>query len=171
MSKQGTLRSVFRRGTRAALQSERGFSLTEVSLVLAILGILMLLATPMFLSYHQASRLKVGAEELAAFLNQARQIGIKQNVGVCVKVPTTSTMQLRLQNCSGTVWVGAGTDASGNIRLPDGVRVTRSESDPDPIFNYLGAASSQVTYTVKNSQTNATLLVRVSTSGRVKIGP
>jgi len=144
-----------------------GFSLTEVALVLAIIGILAALATPMFLTYYQGARLRTAADEVAAFLNQGRQLGIKENVGVCAQI-TTTTMRYRIGGCGGTAWVGPGTDADGNIALPQGVTLTTTA---DPVFSYLGAASPTATYTVTNTQTSATLRVFVSAAGRVSIGP
>jgi len=146
---------------------QAGFSLGETALVLGIIGILSVLATPLFLTYYQASRLRVAAEEVAAFLNQGRQIGIQQNVGVCVHI-TPTAMHYHIGSCAGATWVGPGSDAAGNVKAPTGITLTTTA---DPIFSYLGAASPAATYTVTNTQTGATLRVFVSASGRVNIGP
>jgi prepilin-type N-terminal cleavage/methylation domain-containing protein len=146
---------------------QSGFSLIEMALVVAIVGILSVLATPMFLSYYQASQLRVAAEEVATFLNHGRQLGIKENVGVCVQI-TAAAMRYRIGNCGGATWVGPGTDGAGNVSVPQGVTLTTTA---DPVFSYLGAASPAATYTVTNTQTGATLRVFVSGSGRVSIAP
>jgi hypothetical protein len=52
------------------------------------------------------------------------------------------------------------------MNLPEGVVVT---ADNDPVFNYVGAALPQATYTITNPQTSATLTVTVALSGRVTI--
>lgn len=136
-------------------------------MVLAIIGITSVLATPMFITYYQGARLKVAAEQVAAFVNQGRQLGIKENVGVCVQI-TTSAMRYRLETCAGTTWIGPGSDATGNVKVPDGVTLGASA---DPIFTYLGAANPPAIYTVTSTQTGSTLRVFVSTSGRVDIRP
>ena len=147
---------------------QSGYSLAELSVVLGIIGIITVLATPLFLSYYQASRLRAAAEEVAAFVNQGRQIGIKQNVGVCVHISSTA-MHYHLGNCDGTVWLGPGTDSAGNVKVPDGITLTASAN---PVFSYLGAAAPAATYTLTNTQDSHTLLVVVSASGRVTItGP
>ena len=146
---------------------QAGFSLLEVCLVLAIIGILAALATPLFITYYQGARIRVAAEEVAAFLNYGRQLGIKENAGVCVHI-TPTAMHYHLETCAGTTWIGPGSDAAGNVKIPDGVTLTRTA---DPIFSYLGAASPSAIYTVTNTQTSSTLRVFVSTSGRVTIGP
>src|SRR6266487_88001 len=86
---------------RRPADGQSGFSIAEISLVLAIIGILAVLATPMFLSYYQAARVRVAAEEVATFLNHGRQLGIKENVGVCVEITSTS-MRYRIGTCGGT---------------------------------------------------------------------
>jgi len=147
---------------------EAGYNIIELALVMAIVGILTSMAMPLFLSYYQASRLRVAAEEVAAFVNQGRQLGIRQNAGVCVHI-TSTALQYRLgSSCAGAAWVGPGTDASGNVTLPEGVTLTTTA---DPIFSYLGAANPGATVTVTNSQDGHVLRVTVAASGRVSIGP
>jgi Tfp pilus assembly protein FimT len=137
-------------------------------MVLAIIGVVAVLATPMFITYYQGARLKVAAEEVATFINHGRQLGIKENVGVCVHI-TPTAMHYHIGTCAGTIWIGPGSDAAGNVNVPEGV--TLSTTDASPVFTHLGVASPPVTYTLTNTQTSATLRVFVSTSGRVRIGP
>jgi len=152
------------RGTKP----EAGYSIMELALVMGIVGVLTAVAMPFFLSYYQASRLRVGAEEVAAFLNQGRQLGIRQNAGVCVHI-TSTALQYRLgSSCAGAAWVGPGTDANGNVTVPQGVTLTTTA---DPIFSYLGAANPGATITVTNTQTGQALSVTVAASGRVSISP
>lgn len=147
--------------------AQAGSSIGELALVVAIVGILSVLVTPLFLTYYQASVLRVGAEEIAAFLNQGRQLAIRQNGNVCVHI-TPTAMHYHLGTCAGAVWTGAGTDAAGNLKAPSGVTLTATA---DPIFNYLGAPTPAATYTVTNAQTAATLRVVIAASGRISIGP
>jgi len=166
-----------------AKSSDAGYSMIELALVLTIVGTLCALATPSFLTYYQASRLRVGAEEVAAFVNQGRQLGIRQNVanpGLCVHV-TSTALQYQLGSCTATticdatlvppcIWVGPGTDASGNIKIPQGLTLT-TNANTDPVFNYLGAANSGGTIAVTNTQTSKVIHVTVAVSGRVSVGP
>jgi len=148
--------------------TQNGYSLIELALVLAIAGGLTAMATPFFLTYYQAAHLRVGAEEVAAFINQGRHLGIRQNTGTCVHI-TSTAVQYRLgTTCDGAAWVGAGTDTAGNVALPSGVTLAATA---DPIFNYLGGANRGGTITVTNAQTGNTVHVTVAVSGRVSIGP
>lgn len=163
--KAGQRHMVPRRSER--LKAQVGFSLAELLVVIAVIGILAAMTTPFFIRYYQSAGLKAAAEELVTFLNQGRQIAIKENQSVCVQV-ASAAIRLRVGACSGTIWVGPGTDASGNWKLPQGFTLAGAT---EPVFSYLGAASPAATYTVTNSASGATLSVTVSASGRVNIGP
>ena len=148
---------------------QAGSSIGELALVVAIVGILTALATPLFLTYYQASKLRVAAEEIASFINQGRQLAIKQNGNVCVHI-TATAVHYHLGNCANPVWIppGVGTDSAGNLKAPDGVTLTPAATT---IFTYLGAPTAGATYTVTNPQNASTLRVVVATSGRVCIAP
>jgi Tfp pilus assembly protein FimT len=148
----------------------------ELAIVLAIVGLLSTLATPLFLSYYQASRLRVGAEEVAALLNQGRQLAIKENntPGVCVHI-TSAALQYYVGSsgaggtcASSGLWTGPGSGSDGDLPVGDGITLTTSS---DIGFTYLGNASPAGTVTVTNSQTGQTLHVTVALSGRISIGP
>lgn len=142
-----------------------GFTVAELVVVCGIIGILSAISAPYFLSYLQAARVKAAAEEVAAYLNQARQLAISSNENVCVLVSSTAMRYLRA-TCAGAVWTGAGTDASGNIRVPEGISLTTSAN---PVFTYLGNATPDATYTLQDTQSGKQLQVTVAASGRVRI--
>ncbi len=146
-------------------QRQGGFSLTELTVLLAIVGVLATLSTPLFLSYYRTAQVRGAAADIAAYLNQGRQLALQRNGNVCVHV-TASAMHYHLGGCGGAAWVGPGTDAAGNIPAPDDITLSTTA---DPVFNYLGAATPAATYTV--SRGAYSLTVTVSASGRVLIGP
>ena len=155
-------------------KADAGYSLVELALVLAIIGALGALAVPFFLTYYQASRLRVGAEEVAAFVNLGRQLAIRQNSGACVHIGSAALQYYVGGTVSGgactggSLWIGPGTDSTGNVKLPDGISLT---PNTDFVFSYLGAATPASSITVTNSQSGASLHVTVAASGRVSIGP
>jgi len=137
-----------------------------MTVTLVVLGLLVAMTVPTYLSYRQSAILKSGAQQVVTMINVARELALRINDNVCVKIPSPTTMTYTLGGCSGSVWVGAGTDAAGNMALPEGVTVSTTAN---PVFNYVGSALPAATYTVTNTQTSATLTVSVALSGRVTI--
>jgi Tfp pilus assembly protein FimT len=153
---------------RRLYRNQSGFSLAELLIIVSVIGIVSVLATPAFLSYSHAARLKGGAQELATIINQARQVAITRNTTSCV-LQGGNKVRIRVGGCAGTIWTGAGTDASGWFTLTEDVRV--SAATASVVFTHLGTASTAGSYTVLNPQTNRTLRVTVALSGRITIGP
>lgn len=142
-----------------------GFQLVELIVIVAVIGIMVAISVPFMVSYMQAATLKGNAEVVAAWLNQGRQLAIRGNQNVCADIDGAG-MHYHLVNCSGTVWVGTGTNASGFVPFPAGV--TMSVGAP-AIFNYLGAATPAATYTVTHTASGRTITVTVSATGRISI--
>ena len=143
----------------------RGFSMVELMVILAVMGIVSAFALPSFLTYWQSATLRAGSEELRTVLNDARQLAIASNNTVCVTSSTT-TIHYRVGACGNTAYVGPGTDSSGSIRLVTAVRIT---NNPQVTFTYLGGASTSGAYTVQNPVTGTTQTVTVTASGRITI--
>ena len=142
-----------------------GFTLLELAIVIAVIGILAVLGLPHLVNYLQAATAKAGAEEMVAALNQARQLAISLNQSVCVEV-SSAKFRYRQASCTGTIWTGAGTDASGWKTLQNNVSVSTNQN---PLFTWLGAASPGATFTVTTPTGGRTANVVVSASGRIQI--
>ena len=76
------------------LGKERGYSLVELMIVLAIMGILSLIAVPWFYKYAQRNKLKSAAFEVQTTLLAARMKAVKRNQPVSVAINGTSPIQL-----------------------------------------------------------------------------
>ena len=152
---------------RIVRMNSRGFTFAELMLVVAIIGILSVLAAPTLFTYIQTGALQAGARELASAINLGRQLAISRNTTVCVEV-TGTNIRLRTGGCLGTIWTGLGTDGTGVIRVsdPGTLRITTTAN---VVFTNLGAASTVGTYTVTNPVDNKTRTVVVASSGRVTV--
>jgi Tfp pilus assembly protein FimT len=141
--------------------------LAELSVVLAVIGTLFSLALPSILNYYQTAQVRGAASDIAAYINQGRQMAIQQNCSVTVQVFPDSVRYSLGGNCqSPGVWKGAGTDNSGKILIPAGITL---DSTANPVFSNLGAAAPAATLTVSNG--SYSLSVLVSGSGRVTVAP
>jgi len=145
----------------------RGFTVIELLVVIGITGLVTASSVPWMLTYWRSSTLTAGAEELAAGLNNGRQLAISQAQRVCVQVVNNQYRYL-LNGCAGTVWTGLGADANGFFTLANNIGIT---TNVNPVFDYLGAANPGATMTVTNPQGGAALSVVVSVAGRIRICP
>ena len=141
-----------------------GFSTPELAVVCALVGILFMMTAPFFLSYYRSAAINSSSREVIALFNQARELAVKQNDNVCVQFPSSTQMRLRVGSCSGTVWIGPGTNDAGNINLPQGFLLAPLS---DIVFSYLGAALPAMTYTLTDSMSGATGTVSIALTGRI----
>jgi prepilin-type N-terminal cleavage/methylation domain-containing protein len=142
----------------------RGYTLTELIVVIAVIGILAVLGLPMFLTYWRAATLRAGSEELVTVLNNARQLAISSNNIVCVTRSAATSVQYHVGSCGSAVYIGQNTDGNGNVNLATAVQIA---NDPRPIFTYLGAAPPGGVFTVQNPVNGSTRTVTVMASGRI----
>ncbi len=148
----------------ADVRDQRGFSLTELVVLIAVVGVLSLMTIPFFVRYYQAAAARADLQQVITLFDQARSLAIQQNNTVCVTMPTNTQMVLRLNGCAGAVWTGPGTDGVGNINLPQGFTIGPLNN---MTFNYLGAAGAATTYTMTNSTTWDTNTITIALTGRV----
>jgi prepilin-type N-terminal cleavage/methylation domain-containing protein len=149
----------------------RGFTLSELVVVLAVLGIITAVSVPTLWTYFRSAALRAGAEEAVSTLNVARQLAIRLNTTVCVTNDGT-LVQYRVSTCAAAVWSGPGTDSGGNIRLANGLTVSGTNN---LCFNHLGAGSAAPAPCVPNgtltvtNPTGDTMNIVMATTGRLRV--
>jgi prepilin-type N-terminal cleavage/methylation domain-containing protein len=156
-----------RRRITDVTQREAGFSVTELVVVIAMIGVLAALAAPQFMSYWRTSATTAAASELATAINRARQLAISGNQSYCAEVSASNVRyrQNTNANCTaGAIWTGTGTDTNGLVRLSNNMSVAGGPV----VFTSLGAASLAGTFTVTNPN-GGTRNVIVAASGRVTV--
>ena len=146
--------------------------MTELTVVVAVLGVTAALSIPSLWTYLRTATLRAGAEEAVTVLNGARQLAIRMNTTVCVSNDGTRA-QYRVGGCGAAAWTGVGTDANGHIRLANHLQVSGTTH---LCFNYLGAGTTTPppctangTLTITNPAGGATLTVVMATTGRLRI--
>lgn len=165
--------------TRRDGRGAAGYALTEVLLVIVVIGILSAIGFPLYVSYSRAQETDGAARALVVTLHQARQLAITRGMSYTVETQTNPNNRTRFfctnttldingaTLCTaGTVWTGPGTDASGWRRLENASRIVLG---PTIVFSSLGAATTAGVLRVQNSSATGTLDVCVSPSGRIRV--
>ncbi|MGH9902281.1 MAG: GspH/FimT family pseudopilin [Pyrinomonadaceae bacterium] len=151
----------FRRTQRArGLNSHDGFSLTELLIVAATIGIIAAFAIPNVSRTLALRRLETGTSMIASKLAEARSNAIKRN----------TSARLVIDSSAHTVQVQVGTSPVGvATQLPQGVSF--SGTPPTQIvFDSLGRASAASTLTLTGAQTGgSSKSIAVSAFGKVSV--
>ncbi|PTL35094.1 type II secretion system protein GspH [Candidatus Methylomirabilis limnetica] len=151
---------------QSRVDGQRGFTLVELMIVIAIIGIISMMATPLFMTFLRASETRGASQELAALLHQARELAIARNTDYRVEIEPDNNRLRFVRTSDNVVWTGPGTDGQGYRRLVNQARLTNPTANPT--FNRLGTAGGG-TITVQNSQGTSALDVVVASSGRIRI--
>ena len=100
---------------------ERGFTLVEMLVVLAILSIAVLLAAPFMSKQIQRSKLIGVAQQAAGMMRLARMDAIKTSLCSFVQIDPESGRVEALSDRDGDCLPSAGDERLGEVTLPNGV--------------------------------------------------
>jgi len=167
-----------------ARYQERGFTLVELMIVIAIIAILAAIAAPNYQNFMAQRRLNGAARQIMSDLMHARMQAVSQNIKVAVGFPNFSDhVNYSIyydSNGDGTVAGSLATDGtvSGTETNPNAitknvsqdyydVTVSSSSSPPRVIFHVRGTANG-ATIKVRNTAGEKVITV-ASVTGRVKI--
>jgi type IV fimbrial biogenesis protein FimT len=153
------------------IKNQRGFSLTELMVAVAVIGIMGLIAVPTLVTALPTYRLKSSAKDLCSNMRKARSLAVKQNRSVSIEFRTGSntyiinnTEQVALPNeisfGYGTATVAAGDGAT----LPsDGI----SFADNKVTFTTQGLISGASGYIYLQNTKGQAYAVGARTSGSI----
>jgi type IV fimbrial biogenesis protein FimT len=97
---------------KAIAMLNRGFSLIELMITLAVLGIVLMVALPSMGAWLQNTQIRTSAEAMQAGLQLARAEALKRNATVRFQLVDTLTSACALST-TGRSWVVSLADASG----------------------------------------------------------
>lgn len=144
---------------------QRGWSLAELLVVIAVIAILAAITIPFFVTYLQSSTVRAGAQEMRTGLNQAKQLAITNRQNICVQ-PVGNGYQFQPTLCGNPPLILPGADGTGTFRLQNNVVVTVSPGNAAPVFTPLGAAAPAGQLRVTGPSGNF-LTVTISVAGRI----
>lgn len=150
---------------RLAARSERGYSLTELLVVISIIGIMALIAVPLVMTYIPGATVNYAAREVQGSLNRAKLLAVATRQSICVQVVAGGYRFVQV-SCGGTVWTGPGTNGAGTFTMGGGLTITNAGTSP--VFNQFGMATTTGTFSISATGA-APVTVSVNTAGRVTI--
>src|SRR5574337_774246 len=153
------------RPLRSNLIHADGFSLTELLVVLGVIGILAMISLPVFVDVLQTQQAKGAAQELVTLLHQARELAISTNSRYQVEIDKVNNRLCFKRSTDGgnnysACIVAPGTDSQGYRRLENQAKLV--DTNVNPTFNHLGTGDNG-TITVQDSRGRSSLNVVVST--------
>lgn len=146
--------------------NKAGFTLIELMIVIAIIGIVSAIAAPNFRTYMAERRLSGAARMVMSDLMAARQKAVTQNNRFSVTFSGTQYTILDDDNDNGSTDSGEMTEVR-NIQT-DYYDVTIPNVTANPVFYPRGTASG-TSVTLTSSKTGKSKKVVVALTGRVKI--
>jgi type IV fimbrial biogenesis protein FimT len=140
---------------------EQGWSLTELLVVLAIIGIIAVLAVPNYQTLTARVQARSATAEIASELRFARQLAMARRERLRVLFDREGRMiTLRRADAEGTLHVYQYADK--------GVVVEEPTAGPELLFHPSGRSATPTTIRVRDSQGRETTFT-VSITGRVSI--
>ena len=147
---------------------ERGFTITELMIVVAIMGGLTAVATPSISRWLTSIRMESATREVASTLQLARVKAITQNTSIRINFDTAANVYQMQQRNSANLAIWNNVDKAK--KLPAGIRFVSVTGNPVTFQSGRGSTlpGSNSTITLQNTQGKSNAVV-VAQTGRVLI--
>ena len=147
------------------IDSQRGFTLVEMLIVLSIISLAMLMANTSFITFRESSTLNRAARVIAADVSLARSYAIRHRTPVAL-VADESTQSYIIRDNTGTVYLNRVFDASSEMLIESlNVAVTGDSI----AFNERGLMSGAGSANIDISRSGGGRRVQVNAVGRWRI--
>lgn len=148
------------------MQKNKGFTLVEMMVVIAIIGIVSAIAIPNFYSYAAGMKLRSASRDLYSTLQDTRMKAIRQNTRWAVEFPSASSY--RVVDCGPDNNCSANNVNHSTTNISQYSGITASGAFPITFeFTSEGTCNAgTITFTDPKLKTSR---VEVSLSGRIRI--
>ena len=109
-------------------RSSRGYSLTEILVVISIIGVMSLITVPAFINYYQSAKIKSALRQFTNDLRSSRQRAITQNHPTMISFAPGALGANLYRDFDGTVGGGTYTQVGQDKRLDKDVYFATSTS-------------------------------------------
>jgi prepilin-type N-terminal cleavage/methylation domain-containing protein len=150
-----------RREGCAGSRAERGFSLPELLVVLAIIGAFVVMAIPLVNEQIRIAELRSVADELAVHLRSARMLAVTTHQNVVVTISVDPTNEFSYLDSNGQTRL---------IKMPGAVKI-KAGSTASITFHSDGSSGAASTVTTESAVSTATerWILTVNTVGMVSV--
>jgi prepilin-type N-terminal cleavage/methylation domain-containing protein len=142
-------------------RTQRGFSLPELLVVLAIIGAIVVMAIPLVNEQIRIAELRAVSDELAVHLRAARMLAVTTHNNVAVTISVDPTNTLSYPDSNGQTRI---------VKMPGRVKI-KSGSTPSITFKSDGSSGASSTVTTESAVSTATerWILTVNTVGMVSV--
>ena len=148
------------------IRCRKGFSITELIIVMAIIAVLSLITVPAFLRYTANTNLKSAVREITSDISMMKERAISRNLKQRI-VFNTGNESYALQEESGGVWTNVQTKLLSSFG--SNIDITNTTFGADTItFQTRGITTSLGTLTMQNSR-GSTATITTNMAGRANV--
>ena len=158
----------------SSLSSQRGYSLIELLVVVAIVGVLSLVMVPNFMALYQSSRMKSAMRQFTSEVRGARQEAVTSYRFAKISIePGTGNYRIETSPDLGTTWnVVSEKTMLEPITFASTTFVDGADADDDPefIFRNNGTTPTAGTIVIETEADipNNSITIEINTVGTVK---
>lgn len=151
---------------KGTMQKRAGFTLVEILIVLAVMGIIMALATVNLQGLRERTQVRQAATDFAVLLRQARTLAQRYNANATVALTTTG-YTLTQTRSSGTV--------TQTYTIPTGIEAVATATGGETSITYRApygevvSTGLSITFRSKRSTNLSVLVGAVGLTGKVVI--
>jgi prepilin-type N-terminal cleavage/methylation domain-containing protein len=146
----------------STVSKNRGFTLLELLIILAIVGILMAMAIPSFIAAQQRTQLSQATDSVVASLQQAQREAIRRNQSCTLTFDKIDRKILGQQGCL----------LSGDRQLPDAIELDYTGASGEIQYGIRGntTTNKSVVLAIKDSPSNTRCLTISAPLGIIRLG-